>query len=208
LESIFNLSDHYLSMPKAKSSGITRRAALKNGVVAAASFASGCAHLPRALSSIEMQIKSGKLKPPTAKTKANNKKGYCAGYAREVANEYCGRNYKPGAAWNFAKNHSVVGRMKFNPNDRRRYKKKTLQNAIDSGELQQGMLIGCYYGRSNENQRSRELTHLVVYLGKRSGIPIFAHNFSGPKLATLDMLYDKSFAIHPVCVITDKPSSK
>jgi len=201
--------------PAAKT--ISRRSFLKVSASAGIAAVSGCAtsrvttrgahkktNSRVVLTNLEKRIVEGKLSPPVATTKENNNSGNCAGYAREVANKYCGMHYTPSPAWAFGKKHKIVYQVQFGGSVRRRIQLDDIEKFIENGTLKRGMLLGCYYGNSPANSANRNYTHLVVYLGKNNGEPVFAHNFHGPELTTLKMLFDPKNKLSPVCIISDK----
>ncbi|PIN90220.1 hypothetical protein COU60_01920 [Candidatus Pacearchaeota archaeon CG10_big_fil_rev_8_21_14_0_10_34_76] len=119
-------------------------------------------------------------------------KGWCAGYARRVANNLFGRNYEPNSAWNFRYEYESI------PIEGLRDLRSKFKNKI----LTPGDLIGLYYPDSELNGVQRDkrgristYTHMAVFLGENvNNLLVFGQQVTDLRgiITDIEILREKS----------------
>lgn len=104
----------------------------------------------------------------------------CALRACEIAEHHFGKHYEPSAAWDRKYLDVVVARGD----------DLALEALISQDVVTPGMLVGMYNPKSSYldgvdmNGQQRAFTHIVVYLGKKDGNALFAHQY-GPEISVV-----------------------
>jgi hypothetical protein len=142
--------------------------------------------IPQELKKIEEMMKT-RTAPFLLKdgTTNPNKSGWCSAYATRFANKYFGLNYKKADAWDLVKlkDHQLV----YRETKKGGITKEQFGTLVENDKIiEPGNIIGVYYADSKYDEPGRLYTHVIVYLGKMNKEYLFAENFTGPKISSLD----------------------